>query len=228
MKSLKVIEENKDWIVIDKPHGIIVEKNPFESPTVEEWLESYFEINSKKKYIGIVHRIDKATSGVMIVAKKKSVLKLLNEQFANRAVQKSYLAIVDKMPPEKRGNLNHYLFKDQKNKKAIIFEKSIKNTKPAILQYEHLASHNGMHLLQLNPKTGRFHQIRAQLGYIGCPILGDKKYGNENTYYDQSIALHAFKLTIDDLYVEKKISFKASLPNNKFWKEFSIIIGTLP
>lgn len=191
---LDIIAETAHWIAVVKPCNMLVERNPF-GESVESLLEQYLKQSSKKPFVGIAHRIDRVTSGLVLVAKKKSTLKWLNEQFSTRQVQKTYLAAVEQMPPNPQGVLKHWLEKDLLNKKAIIWDHPGKNRQESILEYrfiQHLPDEKA--LLELKPLSGRFHQIRAQLSAIGCPIIGDDKYGGQTAYQPDSIQLHAWKL----------------------------------
>jgi 23S rRNA pseudouridine1911/1915/1917 synthase len=218
--SLIVLQENKHWLVIYKPSGLIVERNPFESPTVEELVYDHLAQTSKRPYVGVVHRLDRVTSGLMIFAKKKSILRKLNEQFAQQAVHKTYLAITERCPEPSEGTLKHWLYKNQKEKRADIFPQAGKDRKEVSLQYKVLQQLDGRALLEIQPLTGKFHQIRAQLGAIGCPVLGDGKYGGQESYPPLCAALHAWKLQLQDPLSGALLSFKAPLPDHEAWNAF--------
>lgn len=220
--SLIVLQENKHWLVVYKPAGLIVERNPFESPTVEELVYDHLARTSKRPYVGVVHRLDRVTSGLMIFAKKKSVLRKLNEQFAQKAVQKTYLAITEQCPEPAEGILKHWLYKNQKEKRADVFHQAGKDRKEVSLQYKVLQETAGLALLEIKPLTGKFHQIRAQLGAIGCPILGDGKYGSQEPYQPLCAALHAWKLHLEDPLSGAPLSFKAPLPGHEAWNAFDL------
>jgi 23S rRNA pseudouridine1911/1915/1917 synthase len=219
--DLEIIFENGDYLVMNKPAGLISEVNPFESPTVESLVFDHLAQQKKKPFVGVVHRLDRVTSGVMVFAKKKSILKKLNSLFQEKSVQKTYWAITDKCPSEKSGTLDHFLFKDQKNKKAIVFSANQKDAKPCTLNYEIIKSVHGFFLWEVVPHTGRFHQIRAQLAFIGCPIAGDGKYGSQIVFPPLSIGLHAQKIVFPDM--EKKgrqVNYVASPPDLPQWNIF--------
>ena len=195
---MNILHETSHWIAVDKPGGLIVERNPFESPTVEELVLAHLSQARANPFIGIVHRLDRVTSGVLLVAKKKSALKNLNEQFRLRQVQKTYLALVEAKPPAEEGELIHWLEKDQRNKRAIVREVATVNGQEVRLRYRLLGSKNGLFLVEIEPATGKFHQIRAQLAHIGCPIAGDEKYGSGLPFQKGAIGLHAWKLAFTD------------------------------
>lgn len=209
MQTLNIIVETKQWLAIDKPSGLLVEKNPFET-SVEEIL------NEKYPFVGIVHRLDRVTSGILLIAKKKSTLKLLNQQFSNRTVQKTYLAWVENKPHKKQATLQHFLKKDQKNKRAIVSNKAQKDFVKVSLQYQIIQEQNENYLLEIKPHQGKFHQIRAQLAFAGFPILNDLKYIEpNNTQHIKKIALQAYRLQFicptNQEKIDLQLSSKSSL-----------------
>jgi len=219
MPELAIIKETKHWLAINKQAGLIVERNPYETPTIETLVEDYLSQQYRNPYIGIVHRLDRVTSGVLIMAKKKSALRKLNEQFRERRVQKTSFTIVENEPPQKTATFKNWLEKDQKNKRAIIHGKQVKNSSEVELTYKTVEKLPSGYLLEVIPKTGKFHQIRAQLAAVGCPILGDKKYGGKLEYFDKAIALHARQLVFNDTSSEEQIKLIADFPDNNFWKK---------
>ncbi|MEM9990210.1 MAG: RNA pseudouridine synthase [Bacteroidota bacterium] len=195
---LTILKETRTWLAIHKPEGLITERNPYESPTVEELVMQYLQEQQRVPFLGIVHRLDRVTSGVLLFAKKKSALKLLNLQFSQRKVQKTYLALVAQEPPKPQATLIHFLEKDQKNKRAIIHQQPHRAGKAVRLRYTTWKKHKQGVILEVHPQTGKFHQIRAQLAAIACPIVGDVKYGSTVEYATPKIALHAWKLRFYD------------------------------
>lgn len=252
-QKLKIIEESPQFIVVNKRAGLITERNPFEKITVESLVEEYFKTGIRKPYslennqvktnnkggkrplkapaksskapfVGIVHRLDRVTSGAMVFAKKKSSLKKLNDQWSRRKIQKTYLAIVENTPPNPQGTLRHYLVKNQKSKQAEVHNKEIKDSQQCTLSYQLLHSSSNGHLLQINLPTGRFHQIRAQLAHIGCPIIGDEKYGAKKAHLPLAICLHAWKLQFRDPVSNEEVEAVAELPHTRFWQDFAALV----
>lgn len=218
MSKLEVLFENKDYLVVNKAAGLITEKSPFEDITVETQVFHHLLKNKRKPYIGVIHRLDRVTSGVLIFAKKKSVLVAFNNLFSRRKIQKTYLAIVKEKPKNSKGILENYLIKNKKDKIAEIAQSKSDNALSCSLSYEVIGENDFGYLLEVEPKTGRFHQIRAQLANIDLPIIGDKKYGSIEKYKPLSICLHAWKLTYKNPLSNEQITIEAPLPKNEFWK----------
>ena len=195
----EILLETRQYLVLNKPHGLNVERLPQGFPSVEEWVHQYqLRQGIKKPYTGIVHRLDRPVSGALIVAKKKSALKILNEQFRERTVRKFYLAKVEGLPGEKSRQLVHWIEKDQLHKRAIAYDRSRAKAVKSILHYEIIRPEGATALLLVKPVTGKFHQIRVQLSTIGHPIVGDEKYGATTPFQPEAIALHAQKIVFTD------------------------------
>ncbi len=217
MSSLEVVHENNDYLVVNKQAGLISEKSPYENDTVEDQVLEHLLKNTRKPYIGVAHRLDRVTSGLLIFAKKKSILVELNNLFSSRKVQKTYLAIVVNKPPKNKGTLINFLVKNNIEKRADIVPSKLKDAQDCRLSYQVIDQNEYGYLLEVKPTTGRFHQIRAQLSNIGLPIIGDEKYGSDQHYLPLSICLHAWKLTYEISSSKEKITFKAPMPKNNFW-----------
>jgi 23S rRNA pseudouridine1911/1915/1917 synthase len=222
MPKLEVILENKDYIVVNKAAGLISEKSPYEAITVETQVFSHLLKKKQKPYIGIIHRLDRVTSGVLIFAKKKSILVEFNNLFSSRKVQKTYLAIVKNKPANNKGSLVNFLVKNNIDKRSDIVTSKSKNSRNCSLSYEVIDKNDFGYLLEIKPKTGRFHQIRAQLAHLGLPIIGDEKYGSDQKYVPLSICLHAWRITYENANSKESETFEAPLPNDGFWTFKSI------
>ena len=218
MTNLEIIQENNDYIVVNKMAGLISEKSPYESRTIEDQVVHHLLKHKRKPYIGVIHRLDRVTSGVLVFAKKKSILVEFNELFINRQVQKTNLAILSKKPLKSKKTLTNFLVKNKIEKRADIVPLKSKESLECILSYQVIGENNVGYLLEIKPKTGRFHQIRAQLAHIGLPIIGDEKYGSDQEYFPLSICLHAWKLTYQVSDSKEFKTFEAALPKNDFWK----------
>jgi len=215
-----VLFESNQLLVVQKPAGIITEDNPIEANN----LEANCRAKKKKKindpYLGIVHRLDRVTSGVVIFAKKPGTLKSLNSWFEERQIQKTYWAITSRAPEKTNDTLTNYLLTDSKSKKALVVDPKVKGAKKAELSYKVLSAIENQYLLEIKPKTGRFHQIRAQLSHIGCPIIGDEKYGSTVPYQKLQIALHARALELPEAINGSPIIFEAAPPKNPLWNHY--------
>lgn len=204
-----ILYENSHWLAINKTAGILVEHSKHGFPSVQDTVFEYLSKNEKRPFVGIIHRLDRPTSGVLLLAKKKNALKLFNEQFRLRKIRKSYLAIVENPPPNASGKLQHWLKKDSKNHKALIFQQPEKEAIECLLTYRLLEKNDRGYLLEILPKTGKYHQIRAQLSAIGCPIIGDEKYGATTNFHENAVALHAWKLKGKDPINGENFDLKA-------------------
>jgi len=249
-QKLKIVEETPLYIVVNKRAGLITERNPFEKITVESLVEEYLtsgkrtpyklegnQINPKGKrnfkapskskkaaFVGVVHRLDRVTSGAMVFAKKKSSLKKLNEMLQARRVKKTYLAILEKAPPHNQGTLRHYLVKNQKAKRADLYKDERPGSLQCTLSYEVIKSSANSTLVKVELGTGRFHQIRAQFAFIGCPIVGDEKYGATKKHLPLAICLHAWKLEFKDVNTKEDQEFVADIPKTRFWQDYSHLV----
>lgn len=213
------IAETSAWIAVNKPYGLSVEKTVGANDTIEDQVLAYLHRSSSMPFLGIVHRLDRVTSGILLLAKKKSALRKLNEQFAQRLVKKTYLAVVEGIPTQSEAMLSQWLYKDQKEKKALIFDEAGANRDVCQLHYKVLQQGIDKALLEVEIMTGKFHQIRAQLASIGTPIIGDDKYGASRfDYAEKGIALHANTLGFSDPIDAEPVLLQANLPAHPIWK----------
>jgi 23S rRNA pseudouridine1911/1915/1917 synthase len=221
--ALTILAETPHWIAINKPAGLVVERDRHGYPSVEEEVSTYLKRGKREPYVGIVHRLDRPVSGVLLLAKKKSALKQLNEQFRLRQVKKVYWAVVENRPPSDQGLLEGWINKDAVGKRAVYSKEAGKGALPCSLSYKLLAEAEGRYLLEIIPYTGKFHQIRVQLAAIGCPIIGDQAYGSTAVYASNAIALHARVLVFEGglglgLGVNPNpTTIEASLPDYPVW-----------
>ena len=183
---LSVLKETKDFIVVNKPAGLITEKNVYED-SLEDQVLDYLKQSNSNVFLGVVHRLDRVTSGVVLFAKKKSALQYFNRLFETKKIQKTYFALTNANVLKPKAVLKHYLVKDTEHKKAHITEKEIKGSKRCELRYTRLGVSNAYTLFKVLPITGRFHQIRAQLSYVGLPIYGDALYGSKEKYKAKAV-----------------------------------------
>lgn len=199
MLPLTILYETKGYAVINKPAGIATEKN-FDNDTVEARAQVQWRRprSPKLPFVGIVHRLDRPVSGVLLLAKNKSTLRLLNAAFAEKRVRKIYHTLTTTPLPEAKGELHHYLARDRTGRKAVTSDRPLPNAKASLLRYRLLEEQDGYYRYEIQPVTGRFHQIRAQLAAAGAPIIGDTTYGSEVPYREHQICLHAQTLTFPE------------------------------
>lgn len=211
----QIIFEDYYLLVINKPAGLIVEQDS-RFPSVEQFIISDLKKQhpgKHKPFVGIVHRLDRLVSGVLLVAKTKQALISCNKQFEDRSTEKRYQAIISGSPAADGGTLTHWLYKDVKGKKAIIYDHEAKNTLECSLNYEVVQKSREWSLVNILLNTGRFHQIRAQMAHIGCPVAGDITYGSKYYFGEGRIGLHATSLTITHPKSGERMTFEAPLPD---------------
>ena len=168
------------------------------------------------------HRLDRPVSGLVVLAKTSKALARLNDMFRNGDVKKTYWAIVKDRPKELEGELQHWLVRNEKQNKSYAYDKEVKNSKKAILCYKLIAHSVNYHLLEVDLKTGRHHQIRCQLAKMGCPIKGDLKYGSPRSNPDGSICLHARRVRFIHPVSKQEIDLTAPLPQGNLWAGFDV------
>lgn len=218
---LEILYEDNHIIAVNKKASDIVQGDKTGDRPLTEYVKDYI----KKKYnkpgkvfLGVVHRLDRPVSGVILFARTSKALSRLNEIFREKKVKKTYWAIVKNKPQNAKGTLVHYLLKNQLKNKSQAFINENKNTLRSELSYELICNLNNYYLLLVSPKTGRHHQIRVQLAKIGCPIKGDIKYGFDRTNKDKSIHLHARKIDFIHPVSKEPVSITAPTPNDVLWK----------
>ena len=221
-ENLQVLHEDNHLIVINKRPGDIVQGDITGDMPLSEVVKAYI----KKKYnkpgavfLGVVHRLDRPTSGAVIFARTSKALARLNSALARREAQKIYWAVVLNPPKEEQGRLIHWLRKNPKQNKSYAFEHEVSASKKAELEYRLLKKLDRYSLLEIELKTGRHHQIRAQLAEIGCPIKGDLKYGFDRSNKDGSIHLHARSITLEHPVKKEPLNIIATPPADPIWND---------
>ncbi len=218
--NLQVIYEDNHIIIVNKRAGDIVQGDKTGDKPLSEVVKSYIKEKYNKPgnvYLGVAHRLDRPTTGVIVFAKTSKALPRLNKIFAEKDAKKIYWALVKQMPPKTEDTLIHWLKKNPKINKSTAHSKEISEGKKAILHYKILKKLDHYYLLEIQLETGRHHQIRSQLSSIGCPIKGDLKYGFDRSNPDASISLHARGLSFIHPVSNEKIHVVAPLPEDPLW-----------
>jgi len=218
--NLQVLYEDNHIIVINKRPGDIVQGDRTGDTPLSDIVKLYLKKKYNKPgnvYLGVVHRLDRPTSGIVLFAKTSKALPRLNKLFAEKQANKTYLAVVKSPPPKPEDRLIHWLRKNHKKNKSTAFNSRTSHSKKAILSYKLITSLDHYHVLEIQLETGRHHQIRAQLSAIGCPIKGDLKYGFDRSNKDASISLHARRLVLTHPVKKDILSLEAPLPESDIW-----------
>lgn len=219
-KNLQVLHEDNHLIIINKRPGDIVQGDKTGDMPLNEVVKQYIKIKYDKPgnvYLGVVHRLDRPTSGIVLFARTSKALPRLNKLFKEKNAKKTYLAIVKNAPPKEEDTLIHYMKRNPKQNKSYAHIKEVPDSKKAVLEYRLVKSLNNYFLLEIDLHTGRHHQIRSQLSAIGCPIKGDLKYGFDRSNKDGSIHLHAQKLVFEHPVKKELLEIVAPPPKEKLW-----------
>lgn len=222
--KMEILYEDNHIIAVNKAVSEIVQGDKTGDIPLTELVKDYIKQKYNKPgnvFIGLVHRIDRPTSGVLVLARTSKALTRLNKMFQTRDVKKIYWAIVDKRPPKHEDTINHYLKKNEKQNKSYAYNKEVAGSKLASLTYKLINSSDRFHLLEIELHTGRHHQIRAQLAHIGCKIRGDLKYGFPRSNKDGGISLHARKINFIHPIKNEPIEIIAPLPKDNLWSYFN-------
>lgn len=213
----QIVFEDNHIMVINKKVGQLVQGDKTGDSSLLELIKEFIKKRDEKPgnvFLGLVHRIDRPTSGLVIYAKTSKALTRLTQMVKNREVKKTYWALVAKEMIASSQRLVHYLKKNEKNNKAIVFPKATEGAKEAILTYHLIKSLENYQLLEIDLETGRHHQIRAQLSKIGIPIKGDLKYGAPRSNKDGGISLHARKLEFIHPVTKEQMEIIAAVPKS--------------
>ena len=218
-----ILYEDNHLIAINKRSGDIVQVDETGDEPLDEMVKKYIAAKYNKPngaFLGVVHRLDRPVSGVILFAKTSKALERMNAIFKNREVRKTYFAVVRNKPARLSGNLVHYLIKNPQKNVVAAYNKEVAGSQRSELNYKLIGELGGFHLLQVNPITGRSHQIRVQLSTMDCPIVGDNKYGYPRGSRKGSICLHARQLEFVHPVQKEPIKIFAPLPIDGFWERF--------
>ena len=221
--ELPVLFEDNHIIAVNKKPSEIVQGDKTGDVPLSEKVKEYIRKKYNKPgeaYLGVAHRIDRPVSGVVIFARTSKALARINEMFRDKEVKKTYWAVVKNKPNPESGHLTHYLIKNEQKNMSRAYNKEVEGALKSELDYKILFSSDNYHLLEINPQTGRHHQIRVQLSAIGCPIKGDFKYGFKRGNEDASIHLHARKAEFIHPVSKEAIVIEANPPDEVLWNYF--------
>ena len=219
-ENLQVLYEDNHIIAINKRPGDIVQGDKTGDTPLSEVVKGYIKKKYNKPgavYLGVAHRLDRPTSGIVVFARTSKALPRLNKIFAEKEAQKIYWAVVQQLPTPNEGTLEHWLKRNNKQNKSYAYPKQITDSKKAILDYKLIKKLDRYALIEVLLKTGRHHQIRVQLSHIGSPIKGDLKYGFSRNNKDGSIHLHARKLSFIHPVKKEELNIVAPPPSDPIW-----------
>lgn len=218
----QIVFEDNHLLIINKKTGQLVQGDKTGDASLLDLIKDFIKKRDSKPgnvFLGLVHRIDRPTSGLVIYAKTSKALTRLTQMVKNREIKKTYWAVVAKEMIPQSQRLVHYLQKNEKTNKATVFIKPTENAKESILNYHIIKTLDNFQLLEIDLETGRHHQIRAQLSKIGVPIKGDLKYGAARSNPDGGIHLHARKLAFTHPVTKEDLEVVAPVPqNDAVWK----------
>lgn len=221
--NLRVLYEDNHIIAVNKRSSDIIQSDKSGDAPLSDIIKSYLKTKYDKPgnvYLGTIHRIDRPVSGIILYAKTSKALSRMVDAFKFREVQKTYWAVIKNPLPKKEDFVMNYLRKNQKKNKSFVFHQEVKEAKQSELQYKMIGKGTNYSFVEIYPKTGRHHQIRATLSDLGSPIKGDIKYGSKRTNKNASIHLHARQ--IDFIHPVKKTPIRiiAPPPDDSLWNEF--------
>jgi 23S rRNA pseudouridine1911/1915/1917 synthase len=221
--NLTVLFEDNHIIIVNKRAGDIVQGDKTQDKPLSEVVKEYIKEKYNKPgnvFLGVVHRLDRPTTGIVMFARTSKALERLNKMLREKTIQKTYWALVKNSPKKEKETLINFLKKNPKKNKSTVFRKEIDGSKKAILHYTVRKKLDHYTLLEVDLETGRHHQIRAQLSFIGSPIKGDLKYGFPRSNKDGSIHLHARKIKFTHPVSKEDIILTAPVPLDILWKAF--------
>lgn len=222
----RILYEDNHLIVVNKLPGELVQGDETGDRTLSDDVKEYLRVKYSKPgnvYLGIPHRLDRPTSGIVVYAKTEKALIRLNEAFRGSGVRKTYWAVVDNMPRKPESTLIHYIVRNSANNKSVAYPKEIKGSKIARLDYKLIGTSDKYYLLEIALHTGRHHQIRAQLAAIGLHIKGDLKYGFPRSNPDGGIHLHARKIVFIHPVKKEEVTIVAPPPHDPVWDYFAAL-----
>lgn len=218
---MQVVYEDNHIIIVSKRSGEIVQGDKTGDTPLSETVKEYIKAKYHKTgnvFLGVVHRLDRPVSGLVIFARTSKALIRLNKMFREGEVHKTYWAITKNTPSESEATLVNWIVRNERQNKSYVYDKEVPGSKKAILAYKIIGHSDNYCLLEVHLMTGRHHQIRCQLAHIGCPIKGDLKYGAPRSNPDGSISLLSRRAEFIHPVSQKEIIVQAPLPENRLWQ----------
>ena len=219
--NLQILHEDNHLIVVNKRVGDIAQGDNSGDKPLPDIVKEYLKEKYNKPgdvFLGVVHRLDRPTTGIVVFAKTSKALTRMNDLFSSRETQKTYWAVVKNKPPKEEDTLVHYIKRNQQNNTSKAHSKEVPESKKASLHYKIITELDNYFALEIELHTGRHHQIRAQLQAIGCSIKGDLKYGFDRSNPDGGIHLHARKLSFIHPVSKEQMTIIAPVPQDVIWK----------
>lgn len=223
IKPLEILYEDNHLIAVNKRCGEIVQFDQTGDIPLEQAIKDYLKEKYNKPgevFLGVVHRVDRPVSGVVLFARTSKALVRLNRMFQDKAINKTYWAIVKEKPPQNSGTLIHYIERNTRTNRSVCHAREQSGAKKAVLHYRLLAASDRYYLLEIGLETGRHHQIRCQLAAVACPVRGDLKYGYPRSNPGGGISLHARKIIFKHPVKDQEINIIAPTPDDKLWNAF--------
>ena len=222
---MEVVYEDNHIIIVNKQSGEIVQGDKTGDRPLSDLVKDYIKEKYHKPgevFLGVVHRLDRPVSGLVVFARTSKALSRLNKMFAEGKVHKTYWAIVKDTPKQLEGTLEHWLVRNEQQNKSYAYDRERPNAKKAILNYRTIGHSDNYTLLEVQLMTGRHHQIRCQLSTMGCPIKGDLKYGAKRSNPDGSISLQSHRVEFEHPVSHETIAIEAPLPHDPVWEGMRI------
>ena len=228
VQDLKILYEDNHIIAVNKPAGMLVQGDKTGDETIGDVVKQYIKQKYEKPgevFLGVVHRIDRPVSGIVLFARTTKALQRLNEMFQKREIQKTYWAIVQSRPAKESDLLVNYLRKNEEKNMSRVVSAETKGALKCELEYKLIAESDNYWLLEVDPHTGRHHQIRVQLAHTGCIIKGDLKYGAKRSNKDASICLHARMVQFIHPVKKEEVIITAPVPEDPLWRAFEGMVS---
>lgn len=221
---MQVVYEDNHIIIVSKKSGEIVQGDKTGDEPLSEIVKKYIKEKYHKPgnvFLGVVHRLDRPVSGLVVFAKTSKALSRLNQMFRDSNVHKTYWAITKNVPKNPEGTLINWITRNEKQNKSYVYDKEVPHSKKAVLSYKLIGHTDNYSLLEIHLMTGRHHQIRCQLAHMGCPIKGDLKYGAPRSNPDGSISLLSRFVEFVHPVSKETIKASAPLPDDNLWQSIA-------